>query len=65
VWNLSEVELAFHDSLQIITPFDRLLRIFSKKYGGTRCDVRLVGGGLSNAQVYRLRLTSSETWKDR
>lgn len=60
VWNLSEIELAFHDSLQIITPFDRLLRIFSKKYGGTRCDVRLVGGGLSNAQVYRLRLTSSD-----
>jgi hypothetical protein len=60
VWNLSEVELACRDSVQLSKPFDRLLRIFAKKYGGTRCDVKLVGGGLSGAQVYRLRLTSSD-----
>jgi CheY-like chemotaxis protein len=60
VWDLSEVELVFPSSLQIATPFDRLLRIFSKKYGGARCEIGLVGGGLSSAKVYRLRITSND-----
>ena len=60
VWNLSEVELHLLTSFSLRTEFDRLLRIFCLKYEGARCQIALVGGGLSSAKVYRLHVTSSD-----
>jgi CheY-like chemotaxis protein len=60
VWNLSEVELHLLSNFSLTTEFTRLLRIFCLKYEGARCQIGLVGGGLSSAKVYRLRVTSSD-----
>lgn len=60
VWNLSEVELQLAPGCHIPIEYDRLLRIFSRRYGGARCRAELVGGGLSRAKVFRLILTSTD-----
>jgi hypothetical protein len=38
----------------------RLIRIFSRRYGGTRVVASMLGGGLSGAKVLRLRVTDSQ-----
>jgi CheY-like chemotaxis protein len=56
---LSDVELN-RGKLELSIEEDRLIRIFARKFGGTRCVVNLVGGGLSGARVMRLRVTDSQ-----
>jgi len=53
---LSDVELDRGD-LNLSIQDDRLIRIFAKKFGGTRCRVSQLSGGLSGAKVVRLRIT--------
>ena len=36
---------------------DRLIRIFARRYGGARCVVSQLGGGLSGAKVLRITVT--------
>jgi CheY-like chemotaxis protein len=55
---LGEVELD-RGQLNLAIEDDRLIRIFARKFGGTRCVVSLLGGGLSGAKVVRLRVTDS------
>lgn len=53
---LDEVELDRHEV--DLTPQEaRLIRIFSRRYGGTRVVVAPLGGGLSGAKVLRLLVT--------
>jgi CheY-like chemotaxis protein len=40
-------------------PYDRLVRIFASRFGGARCVVKPLGGGLSGAQVLRLVVTDA------
>ena len=53
---LSEVELD-RGVLTLTVAEDRLIRIFAKKFGGVRCVVSSLGGGLSGTRVIRLRVT--------
>jgi hypothetical protein len=55
---LSDVELD-RGGVNLTLRDDRLIRIFAKKCGGTRCQVSRVGGGLSSAKVVRVRVTDS------
>jgi CheY-like chemotaxis protein len=56
---LSDVELdRGHVSLTLSE--ERLIRIFAKKYGGARCAISLLGGGLSGAKVVRLHITNTD-----
>ncbi len=60
LWELSEVELSGPHSRILPIEHDRLMRIFAKRYGATRCEFNSVSGGFSRANVYRLRVTSAE-----
>jgi len=60
IWELSEVELQSAPGYRVPIGFDRILRIFAKRYDGARCRVEMVGGGLSRAKVFRLTLTSAD-----
>lgn len=53
---LSDVELDRRDCDLSIAE-DRLIRIFAKKFRGTRCTITRISGGLSGARVFRLRIT--------
>ena len=53
---LSDVELE-GGSLYLSLAEDRLIRIFARKFLGVRCAVSELGGGLSDARVFRLRVT--------
>lgn len=55
---LSEVELE-RGGANLKIEHDRLIRIFARRFGGTRCVLSQVGGGLSGAAVLRLRITDS------
>ena len=55
---LSDVELD-RGGVSLTLQDDRLIRIFAKKCGGTRCQISRVGGGLSSAKVVRVRVTDS------
>ena len=57
--HLSDVELE-RDGLNLSLAEDRLIRIFAKKFQGVRCVASRMGGGLSGARVYRLRVTDSD-----
>lgn len=56
VSSLSSIELD-RSAVNLTIQEDRLIRIFTKKFGGARCVVSLLGGGLSGAKVVRLRVT--------
>ena len=56
---LSEVELD-GGGLDLTIADDRLIRIFARKFGGRRCVVSRLGGGLSGAKVVRLRVTNRD-----
>lgn len=56
---LDEVELD-RNGVDLTTQDTRLIRIFSRRYGGTRVVVSLLGGGLSGAKVLRLRITDPQ-----
>lgn len=56
---LSDVELD-KGGVNLCLAEDRLIRIFAKKFQGTRCVVSSLGGGLSGAKVIRLRVTNSQ-----
>jgi CheY-like chemotaxis protein len=58
VHGLSDVELD-RGGADLTVQDDRLIRIFARKFGGTRCRVSQLGGGLSGAKVVRLRITNS------
>jgi CheY-like chemotaxis protein len=53
---LGEIEL-HREGITLRIEDDRLIRIFARKFGGARCVVSQLGGGLSNAVVVRLRVT--------
>lgn len=55
---LSDVELD-RGGINLTLQEDRLIRIFAKRFGGTRCTVARLGGGLSGAKVLRLHITDS------
>jgi CheY-like chemotaxis protein len=55
---LSDVELD-RGGVNLELQDDRLVRIFVKRFGGTRCLISRLGGGLSTAKVLRLRVTDS------
>ena len=55
---LSDVELD-RGGVNLTLQDDRLIRIFVKKFGGTRCLISRLGGGLSSAKVVRLCVTDS------
>lgn len=40
-------------------PYDRLIRSFARRFGGARCEVAPLGG-LSGAQVLRLKITNEQ-----
>jgi CheY-like chemotaxis protein len=48
-FNRGDTELSLED--------DRLIRIFTRRVGGTRCVASRIGGGLSTAKVVRLNIT--------
>jgi hypothetical protein len=52
---LDEVELERNGELLSIEE-DRLLRIFAKQFRGTRCAAWKLGGGLSGARVFRVKV---------
>ena len=56
---LSDVEID-RGGVTLCLSEDRLIRIFAKKFQGTRCVVSSLGGGLSGAKVIRLRVTNSQ-----
>jgi len=56
VHSLNEIELDT-GALILAIEVDRLIRIFSRKCGGAKCVVSLIGGGLSGALVIRLKIT--------
>ena len=58
IHGLSDVELDRGDANLTIQD-DRLIRIFARKFGGKRCTVSQVGGGLSGAKIVRVRITDS------
>ena len=58
VRGLSDVELG-RGGVNLTIEDDRLIRIFARKFGGKRCQVSQIGGGLSGAKVVRLRITDS------
>ena len=58
VERLSDVELE-RSGLDLNLAEDRLIRIFTKKVQGVHCIVTKLGGGRSDAQVYRLSITNS------
>jgi CheY-like chemotaxis protein len=55
---LSDVELD-RGGANLTLQDDRLVRIFAKKFGGTRCLVSSLSGGLSGTKVIRLCVTDS------
>lgn len=55
---LSEVELDRGD-IELSIADDRLVRIFSRRFGGARVVASALGGGLSGAKVLRLRITDA------
>jgi CheY-like chemotaxis protein len=58
IHGLSDVELD-RGGANLTIQDDRLIRIFAKKFSGTRCRVSQIGGGLSGAKVVRVRITDS------
>ena len=56
VASLSDVELE-RGSLDLSLEEDRLIRIFAKRFRGTRCVVSGLRAGLSGARIVRLRVT--------
>jgi CheY-like chemotaxis protein len=55
---LSDVELD-RGAVNLALQEDRLIRIFARKFGGRRCVVTQLSGGLSGAKVVRLWVTDS------
>ena len=53
---LSDVELD-RGAVDLEAAQERLIRIFAKRFGGARCAVSQLSGGLSGAKVVRLRVT--------
>ena len=58
VADLGRVEIHSPD-FSLPLPYDRLVRIFARRFGGARCVVTPLGGGLSGAQVLRLVVTDA------
>ncbi|MFV0797631.1 response regulator [Brucella anthropi] len=58
IHRLSDVELS-RGGVNLSIPEERLVRIFARKFSGTRCAVSRLGGGLSGAKVLRLKITDS------
>ncbi len=58
IHGLSDVELD-RGGVNLTVQDDRLIRIFARKFGGTRCQISQIGGGLSGAKVVRVRVTDS------
>lgn len=56
---LSDVELD-KGCITLSIQDDRLIRIFARKFGGTRVVVSSLGGGLSGAKVLRLKVTDTQ-----
>ena len=56
---LSDVELS-RDGITLGEDEDRILRIFSKRVQGVRCEVSGFSGGLSGAKIIRLRVTDRQ-----
>jgi CheY-like chemotaxis protein len=59
IHKVCEVELDRGQAV-LTTEEDRLIRIFVRRCGGTRCVVGVLSGGLSGAKVMRLRVTDSQ-----
>ena len=59
---LTDVELARDEGLELTTEDERLIRIFARNIGGSRCVVKALDGGLSASKVQGLRCKS--TWCD-
>ena len=55
---LADIELD-RSTINLSIEDDRLIRIFARKNGGTRCIISRVGGGLSDALVLRIRITDA------
>jgi len=55
---LSEVEL-HRGGVNLTIEDDRLIRIFARRFGGTRCVISRLGGGYSGALVLRIRVTDA------
>ena len=54
---VSDVELVCNGKFAELSRWeDSLIREFAQKRGGARCSVNLVGGGLSGARVFRVRV---------
>ena len=59
VGHLSDVELNVTGNALTLAQ-DRLIRIFARRFGGRRCAVSDLGGGLSASRVIRLRITDHQ-----
>jgi CheY-like chemotaxis protein len=56
---LGDVELD-KGNVKLDVQDDRLIRIFARKFGGTRIVASSLGGGLSGAKVLRLKVTDAQ-----
>lgn len=59
ITTLGDVELD-KGSVELSVQDDRLIRIFARKFGGTRVVASILGGGLSGAKVLRLKVTDAQ-----
>jgi CheY-like chemotaxis protein len=57
VRSLSDIELVY-SSLEIPIEHDRLLRIFIKEQVGVIAEIEIIGGGLSAATVYSVKISN-------
>jgi len=58
ILKLKEVELK-RNGIELSDSEDRLIRIFTRQFGGTKASIFQIGGGLSSAKVFRLNITNS------
>lgn len=57
ILKLKEVEL-MRNRITLSDSEDRLIRVFTRQSGGTKASIFQIGGGLSGAKVFRLKVTN-------
>lgn len=58
ILKLKDVEL-MRNGITISDSENRLIRVFTRQSGGAKASIFLIGGGLSGAKVFRLKITNS------
>jgi CheY-like chemotaxis protein len=58
ILKLKDIELR-RNGINLSDSEDRLVRIFARRSGGTKVSIFHIGGGLSDARVFRLKVTNA------